>query len=274
MPPGPGVTLVRVVDLESRLRAAGCVFAEDEAAAMLEAFDTPEELEAAVVRRESGEPLEYVVGHARFDGLRIRLLPGVFVPRPRAEPLVWAASQELRRRGGPAKVLDLGCGSGALAAAIAARSGSAEITATDIDPPAVRCARLNAIRWGFTVLCADWFGGLPAECRGGFDVVVAYLPHVPAADLPGLPRDYREAEPELSVHGGVDGLDPLRRVLTGLDGWLAEDGVFLTLLGASQLDDAASLARARGFIAGWRDSADTLILAVRRGGSAVSRHSV
>lgn len=265
---------MRVVDLESRLRAAGCVFAEDEAAALVEAFGAPEELEVAVARRESGEPLEYVVGYARFDGLRIRLLPGVFVPRPRAEPLVWAASRELRRRRGAARALDLGCGSGALAAALAARAGFAEIIATDIDPRAVQCARLNAARWAYTVLSGDWFCGLPAECRAGFNVVVAYLPHVPAADLAGLPRDYREAEPGLSVHGGPDGLDPLRRVLTDLEGWLAVDGVFLTLLGARQLDDAASFAGALGLSAERWGSADSGVLVVRRDAAVVSRPDV
>lgn len=253
-------------DLESRLRRAGCVFAEDEAAALLDAFASPEELEAAVARRESGEPLEYVVGYARFGGLRIRVLPGVFVPRPRAGPLARVALAELGRRRRSAKVLDLGCGSGALAAAVATRAESAQVFATDIDPQALRCAEMNAARWGFTVWPGDWFDGLPTECRGGFDVVVAYLPHVPVADLPGLPRDYREAEPALSVHGGADGLDPLRQVLSDLDGWLVADGVFFTLLGTGQLRDAASLAESRGLSARCRRSAGSGIVAVRRRG--------
>ena len=74
-----------------RLRAAGCVFAEDEAALLGAAADSPAELEALTQRRIDGEPLEYILGWAEFCGLRIAVAPGVFVPRQRTEFLVRTA---------------------------------------------------------------------------------------------------------------------------------------------------------------------------------------
>ena len=79
-------------DVVDRLRAAGCVFAEEEAGLLLAEARTPEELAVLVDRRVAGEPLEHVVGWAEFCGLRIGLEPGVFVPRRRTEFLVRAAA--------------------------------------------------------------------------------------------------------------------------------------------------------------------------------------
>src|SRR5918993_4559434 len=112
--------------LVNRLRAAGCVFAEDEAALLLEAVegrpDAGDELEGLVVRRVAGEPLEQLLGWAEFAGRRILVEPGVFVPRRRTEflaaeaaPLTPAAASD----GHLAVVVDLCCGAGAIGAAIA-----------------------------------------------------------------------------------------------------------------------------------------------------------
>jgi release factor glutamine methyltransferase len=100
-----------------RLRAAGCVFAEDEARLLISAARTPAELDAMVARRTAGLPLEQVLGWAEFCGLRIAVAPGVFVPRRRTEFLVRQAA-ELARPG--AVIVDLCCGAGAIGAALAA----------------------------------------------------------------------------------------------------------------------------------------------------------
>src|SRR6266571_3052688 len=99
----------------ARLRAAGCVFAEDEARLLIAAARTPADLAGLVDRRAAGQPLEHVLGWAEFCGLRIVLDPGVFVPRRRTEFLVGQATR-LARPG--AVVVDLCCGSGALGAAL------------------------------------------------------------------------------------------------------------------------------------------------------------
>ncbi len=135
----------------ARLRAAGCVFAEEEARLITSAAATPAELADMVARRASGLPLEQVVGWAEFCGLRIAVEPGVFVPRLRTEFLVGQAVRLIRAdsavppddspaddpsaRPGPV-VVDLCCGTGAIGAAIAAAVPGAEVHAADIDPAA------------------------------------------------------------------------------------------------------------------------------------------
>src|ERR1700733_10037772 len=86
-PPSPSESLPpgRLADVTGRLRAAGCVFAEDEARLILATARTPAELDAMVARRAAGLPLEHVLGWAEFCGLRIAVDPGVFVPRRRTE---------------------------------------------------------------------------------------------------------------------------------------------------------------------------------------------
>ena len=108
--------------LTARLRAAGCVFAEDEARLLMDAARTPEDLEAMAGRRVSGLPLEHILGWAEFCGLRIAVAAGVFVPRRRTEFLVRQAAVLLgawrQAPGGASRpapvVVDLCCGSGAV----------------------------------------------------------------------------------------------------------------------------------------------------------------
>src|SRR5262245_2221313 len=121
-----------------RLRAAGCVFAEDEAAVLGAAAADGSALAALGDRRALGEPLEQVVGYADFGGVRVRLRPGVFVPRVRSELLVRIAAEAAR----PGDVVvDLCCGSGALGLAVRHRRPGIELHAADVDPVAVACAR-------------------------------------------------------------------------------------------------------------------------------------
>src|ERR1700742_3142705 len=124
----------------TRLRAAGCVFAEDEARLLIAAAGTPAELDVMVGQRVAGLPLEQVLGWAEFCGLRITVTPGVFVARRRTEFLVRQAAA-LARRGDV--IVDVCCGAGAIGAALAAAVEGAEVHAADIDPAAVRCARQN-----------------------------------------------------------------------------------------------------------------------------------
>ena len=160
----------------SRLRAAGCVFAEDEARLLVSAARTPADLAAMVDRRVAGLPLEHVLGWAEFCGLRIAVDPGVFVPRRRTEFLVGQATA-LARPG--AVVVDLCCGSGAVGAALVAALDRVELYAVDLDPTAVRCARRNVAAAGGQVYEGDLYDPLPATLRGRVDVLVANAPYVP-----------------------------------------------------------------------------------------------
>src|SRR5215831_12656053 len=120
----------------ARLRAAGCVFAEEEARVLATAARTADELESMVERRVAGLPLEQVVGWADFCGLRIFVDPGVFVPRRRSEFLVETAVP--LASGASPVIVDLCCGTGALGLAVAARLAAAgraaRLHAADIDP--------------------------------------------------------------------------------------------------------------------------------------------
>jgi release factor glutamine methyltransferase len=216
----------------ARLRAAGCVFAEDEARLLSSAAQTPEQLTAMVDRRVAGVPLEQILGWAEFCGLRIAVEPGVFVPRQRTEFLVREAAALLARDesgppGATSVVVDLCCGSGAVGAALAASVGPIDLYAADIDAAAVRCARRNLAAAGGRVYQGDLYTPLPATLRGRVGVLVANVPYVPTGEIATMPPEARDHEPRVALDGGVDGLDVLRRVAAGAPSWLAPGGHLL-----------------------------------------------
>ena len=242
-----------------KLRAAGCVFAEDEARLILAEAKTAQELAELVERRAAGLPLEHVLGWAEFAGLRVAVGPGVFVPRRRTELLVREAAAIAEGRasgtvaanrpatsGSAAKasgvgesaasgalllVVDLCCGSGAVGAALAAAvertAGAIELHAADIDPAAVECAGRNVASIGGRVYQGDLYAALPAELRGRINVLLANVPYVPTEDIALLPPEARDYEPHVALDGGADGLDLLRRVAADAPLWLAPGGSLL-----------------------------------------------
>lgn len=215
----------------ARLRAAGCVFAEDEARLLAEAARTPAELDALVEQRASGLPLEQVVGWAEFRGLRIFVGPGVFVPRRRSEFLVETAVSLARQRA--PVIVDLCCGTGALGLAVAdalrdaALGDAPELLAADIDPAAVACARRNVEPAGGRVYQGDLFGPLPAALRGRVTILICNAPYVPSPEVAFLPPEARDYEPRCALDGGQDGLAVLRRVAAEAPRWLARGGSLL-----------------------------------------------
>jgi release factor glutamine methyltransferase len=205
----------------ARLRAAGCVFAEDEAQLLVAAARTPAELDAMVDRRASGLPLEHVLGWAEFFGLRIVVTPGVFRPRQRTEVLVRQAAALAPPR---AVVVDLCCGSGAVGVALVAALDQVELHAVDLDPAAVRCARRNVVAVGGHVYEGDLYEPLPTTLRGHVDLVVANAPYVPTDAIGLMPPEARVHEPRMALDGGADGLDVLRQVAVGAPQWLEPGG--------------------------------------------------
>ena len=228
----------------SRLRAAGCVFAEDEARLLLDAARTPADLTAMVDRRVVGLPLEHVVGWAEFRGLRIAVEPGVFVPRRRTEFLVGQAAALARPR---SVVVDLCCGSGAVGAALVAALDRIELHAADIDPVAVRCARRNIGANG-RVYEGDLYQPLPTTLRGRVDVLVANVPYVPTGQIDLLPAEARLYEPHMALDGGADGLDVLRRVSAAAPRWLAPGGHLLVETSRYQASRAVGIVAGDGLI--------------------------
>jgi release factor glutamine methyltransferase len=245
----------------TRLRAAGCVFAEDEARLLIAAARTPAELDAMVGQRVAGLPLEQVLGWAEFCGLRITVAPGVFVPRRRTEFLVRQAVA-LARPGDV--IVDLCCGAGAIGAAMAAAVEGVEVHAADVDPAAVRCARQNLP--ADRVYQGDLYAPLPAVLPGRVAILAANVPYVPAREIELLPAEARAHEPRAALDGGADGLDVLRRVAIGAAVWLAPGGYLLSETSDRQAPLAEAVVTASGLDARVARSPDpyaTVIIARR-----------
>ena len=252
-------------ELVARLRAAGCVLAEQEAALLVEAAPSATELESMVARRVAGEPLEYVVGWAEFCGLRMVVEPGVFVPRHRTELLVDKAARLLHGVTAPV-VLDLCCGSGALGAALAARR-PVELHAADVDPAAVRCARVNVAGAGGHVFEGDLFDPLPRDLLGRVDVLLANVPYVPTDDIALMPPEARDHELRVTLDGGADGLDVMRRVSAGAPLWLAAGGHVLVESSERQAEAMCAVLAADGLVPRVvhdPDAGATVVVATRR----------
>jgi release factor glutamine methyltransferase len=218
------------------LRAAGCVFAEDEADVLGSVAADEAALAALVRRRAEGEPLEQVVGFADFCGVRVRLRPGIFVPRVRSELLVRRGVAAAVAAGAGAVVVDLCCGSGALAMAVHAEAPLSTVYAADSDPTAVACAKDNL---GERVYQGDLFDALPDDLRGSVDVLLANVPYVATRHIPLLPSEARDHEPRTALDGGDDGLDVFRRVIAGAPQWLRPSGgIVMSEITEAQIDAA------------------------------------
>jgi len=232
----------------AELRAAGCVFAEDEADLLITAALRPDELTAMVARRVGGEPIEHILGWVEFAGVRVSVGPGVFVPRRRTEYLVAEAVSRLPT--GPAIAVDLCCGSGAIGLALASVSpGRLELHASDVDPVAVACARRNLAGVGGQVHEGDLYSALPARLRGRVTVLVANVPYVPTDAMALLPSEARLHEPRAALDGGRDGLDVFRRVATGAADWLTPGGHLLVEVGEEQASSAVAALATAGLAA-------------------------
>lgn len=229
--------------LVTRLRAAGCVFAEDEAAVLRAAAADDATLEAMTLRRVAGEPLETVVGWASFGGLRVLVRPGVFVPRRRTELLAERATA-LARPG--TVVVDLCCGTGAVGLVVATREPDAEVHAADVDPAAVACARRNLEPLGAVVHEGDLLDALPGSLRGRVDVLAVNAPYVPTAALALMPPEARDHEPRAALDGGTDGFDVQRRAAEQAPSWLSPAGSVVVETSRAQASGTAALLRAAG----------------------------
>ena len=231
-----------LADAVVALRAAGCVYAEDEVAVLVTAAADRAGLAAMIRRRAVGEPLEQVVGYADFCGVRVRLRPGVFVPRVRSELLVRLGTAAAQAAS-PAVVVDLCCGSGALGMAVRAQATGSVVYAADHDPTAVACARDNL---GSRVYQGDLYAALPTDLSGRVDVLLANVPYVATSDIALLPAEAREYEPHTALDGGADGLDLFRRVVEEAPMWLAAGGVVLSEIADRQIAAATTAVRHAG----------------------------
>ena len=177
--------------LVTRLRLAGCVFAEDEAErAAQRCHNAARSRRYDPATRDTGLPLEQIVGWAEFAGLRIGIEPGVFVPRQRTLLLLRHA---LRLAPARPVVVELCCGSAAISVALASTLQGVELYATDIDPAAVRCARRNLVDVTppASVFEGDLYDPLPPSLSGRVDLLLANAPYVPTESIALMPPEAR-----------------------------------------------------------------------------------
>jgi release factor glutamine methyltransferase len=218
----------------SALAEGGCVAPDAEAEALLRASsEGVGPIEELIARRLRGEPLAWITGWARFCGIRIRVDPGVFVPRPHTETLARRAVS-LLPTGGIA--VDLCTGSGAVAAVLGSGRPRATVVATDVDPVAVACARRN----GVGALVGDLDEPLPQSIQGRVDVMTAVVPYVPTGQLYLLPRDVLDNEPRRALDGGPRGTTVLVQVAEAAGRWLRPGGVVLLEIGGRQAGEMAT----------------------------------
>ena len=241
-------------DLVARLRAAGCVFAEDEARLLADAATSGADLDDLAGRRAAGTPLEHLLGAVDFCGLRVAVGPGVFVPRQRTAALVARAVQvAVGVRDGTGRrpvAVDLCCGCGAIGLALATAVELAELHAADVDPAALPYARRNLGPVGGCVHGGDLYDALPGRLRGRVDVLVVNAPYVPTGALALLPPEARLHEPRTALDGGSDGLEVHRRVAAGAPAWLAPGGSLLVEVGEDQAPALVEVVTRAGLSAG------------------------
>ncbi len=190
-------------------------------------------------------PVAYLTGVREFWSRSFEVGPAVLIPRPETETLVRAALELPASR-----VLEIGVGSGAVAAALALERPELSVVATDCSAAALAVARANLERLGVAErvqlrdgdVAAD---GLGAQGDGPFDVIVSNPPYIARGELADLEPELQH-EPPLALDGGPDGLDVIRRILHAGPGLLAADGAILLEIGCGQAPAVASLMESAG----------------------------
>ncbi|PKP97374.1 MAG: peptide chain release factor N(5)-glutamine methyltransferase [Alphaproteobacteria bacterium HGW-Alphaproteobacteria-13] len=207
-------------------------------------FAVPEDFAALVERRMRHEPVAYIVGHRDFWTIRLRVGPGVLIPRPDSETLIEAAREHFGAEG-PRTILDLGTGPGTLLLAALAEWPRATGVGVDASAAALGYARDNARALGLADRAALRRGDWGADETGPFDLILCNPPYI--ADAEALMPDVAAHEPAEALFAGADGLDDYRRILPDLPRLLAPGGAAVLEIGASQHISVKAIAEAAGF---------------------------
>ncbi len=206
-----------------------------------------------LVRRRGAErePVALILGQREFYSREFAVEPGVLIPRPETELVVERAAAVLTSDDGgdPPLVLDLGCGSGAIAVTVAAETG-ARVLGVDRSATATRLTRANAARHGVEALVGvargDWYDAVPPRFAGAFALVVSNPPYVGEDDWEGLAPEITAHEPREAVVSPGDALAFFRRTIDGLPRWLAPGGHVVLEVGMGQAGAVAAMLRAAG----------------------------
>ncbi|MEZ5914870.1 MAG: peptide chain release factor N(5)-glutamine methyltransferase [Parvularculaceae bacterium] len=226
---------------------AKCAFNLDDAGLIAEGDrivdDTrAERFRRMVARRANAEPVAYIVGRREFWSLDIETWRGVLVPRADSETLVETALAR-RARAAPLRILDLGCGSGALLCALLSEFREASGVGADINPEAVALTGRNIANCDLAdraiAVESDWFENI----SGAFDIIVSNPPYIRTGDRESLPREVAAYESPLALFAGADGLDAYRRILAAAASHLEPDGLFVAEFGEGQAQSVKHMAR-------------------------------
>lgn len=194
-------------------------------------------------RRESGEPLAYIVGVREFYGLNICVNEGVLIPRPETETLV----DEVVRLSGffpdtGMQILDVGTGSGAIAIAVALKLPFSTVTAIEISSEAVKIAKENVEKHGVHDRVSIIQGDLLEPLKGQFDIIVSNPPYIPRPELASLQKEILK-EPLIALDGGLDGLNIIRALFQQSVGKVKKRGAILLEIDPSQAQGAEEIAK-------------------------------
>jgi len=226
-------------------------------------------VKSVLERRNKREPLQYIIGHVDFCGLKIKVGPGVLIPRPETELVVEEMIRTANGRqstvcspsspeerivsdpglstgGGRLKILDLCTGSGCLALAFARQFRNAEVLATDLSEKtlayAAENAEINAVK-NVTFLKGDLYEPVKGN---RFEIIVSNPPYIKRGDISGLSPEIREWEPVEALDGGEDGLEFYRRILSCSAEYLADQGEVIFELGDGEVRDVIKIAEKSG----------------------------
>jgi release factor glutamine methyltransferase len=244
-----------IVEAAQILRQAGVPEARREAASLLEhvtghdrtfmithaetalSSSDVRSLRNLVERRAAGEPLQYITGHQEFYKLDFEVTPDVLIPRPETELLVETALALLDKTTHPARICDVGTGSGCIPVSILHERPAAQAVGVDISLPALRVAARNAarhnVRERLALIASDCFAALDAR-QTRFSMIVSNPPYVVEDTLTTLQREVRDHEPHVALTPGGDGLRIIRRLIADAPRFLDAGGYLLMEIGFDQ----------------------------------------
>jgi release factor glutamine methyltransferase len=205
-------------------------------------------VDALVRRREAREPVGHIIGRRHFWTLDLFVSPAVLIPRPETELLVETVLHAIAPDA-PARVLDLGIGSGAISLAILSERKNATCVGVDISDGALAVAQANADALGVADRLELKHGGWDVSLDGAFDLVLSNPPYVATKDLDTLAPEVARFEPRLALDGGPDGLDAYRAIIARLPHLLPPGGVFAFEVGKGQAEAVTALTQAAGLSA-------------------------
>ena len=210
--------------------------------------DAAARLDGAIARRLKREPVARITGTREFYGRSFMIGPAALDPRPDTETLIEAALDLIVKKGWrekPLNLLDLGTGSGCILVTLLAELPHATGLGTDLSPDALAIAAANARRLGVSCrasfVLSDWLDAI----SGKFDLILSNPPYIATGEMAGLAEEVAY-DPRLALDGGPDGLDAYRRIAARARDLLADDGLVLVEIGATQGASVTEILEAAG----------------------------